>query len=291
MSELSADPTVSRPKSGLRPAYLMTGGVLWMCAIAALVFFWQRDHQRKDEAIGSDQARRGGLATTSDPANLRSAPSITIPISAAADGSQVIDLSALMGQAKPVSEIALWDPQGIEEFTLTNCDGRTITNADLLGKPWACCFVFTKCLGPCPTVTRQIKMLQDRLKQFDVRFVTFTVDPARDTPESLLSYAKMNGADLSRWFFLHGEQAAIYGLIHRSFKMPVQEVTGPNRQEGFEIIHSTNVMLVDAQGVVRGKFNAAKDEEMSTLRRELQKLADPLATTEETPAEPLAGGR
>jgi cytochrome oxidase Cu insertion factor (SCO1/SenC/PrrC family) len=200
---------------------------------------------------------------------------VVLPINQSSSAGQVIDLSELMNQAKPVAETALWDPAGIEEFTFTNCDGKTVTKADLLGRPWAVCFVFTKCLGPCPTVTKQMRELQDRLKDEDVRLVTLTVDPARDTVDVLANYAKLNGADLTRWYFLTGDQAAIYGLIHRSFKMPVQEQIGPNRQEGFEVIHSTNVMLVDAEGVVRGKFNAAKDEEMVTLRRELADLAVP----------------
>ncbi|OYW15652.1 MAG: hypothetical protein B7Z55_14880 [Planctomycetales bacterium 12-60-4] len=198
-----------------------------------------------------------------------------------------------MGQArKPTAEAPLWDPEGIEDFAFTNCDGRTITKADLLGHPWAICFVFTKCLGPCPTVTKQMRDLQERLRDYDIHLVTLTVDPARDTVEALATYAKLNGANLDKWYFLTGDQTEIYGLIHRSFKMPVQEVTGPDRQEGFEVIHSTNVMLVDANGVIRGKFNAAKDAEMSQLRRELQTLAHPLPTHDSgAPPTPVADGR
>jgi protein SCO1/2/putative membrane protein len=208
-----------------------------------------------------------------------------------ANGQQVINLSDLIGASKPPADA--WDPTGIEDFSFTSSDGRTVTKADLLGRPWAICFVFTKCLGPCPTVTRQLRNLQDRLRDYDIRLVTLTVDPARDTPEVLADYARLNGADLSRWHFLTGDQAEIYGLIHRSFKMPVQEVPpGPDRKEGFEVIHSTNVMLVDRDGVVRGKFNAAKDEEMATLRRELQRLAERLPSTSETlESEPVADGR
>ncbi len=265
-NSLSADQDLPRPQSGVRPVFLWTGSLLWGVVIIALVLMWQNQRQR-DVAASSD-----GPTNPPTEAKGKDAKVVTIPVNSTSDG-QVINLSDLMGQAKPASEVPLWDPEGIEDFSFTNCDGRTVTKADLLGKPWAICFVFTKCLGPCPIVTRQLRTLQDRLKDADVRLVTLTVDPARDTPEALLEYAKINGADLSKWYFLTGDQSAIYGLIHRSFKMPVQEVTGPTRQEGFEIIHSTNVMLVDAEGIVRGKFNAAKDEDMVSLRKELLKLS------------------
>ena len=265
-NSLSANPEVARPCcAGVRPVFLWTGSLLWAAVLVGLVFLWQ--NQRQQESVASAESVSENAATT--PSKV-----LTIPVNASSgDGPQVINIADLMNQAKPEADFSVWDPDGVEDFSFTNCDGQTVTKNDLLGKPWAICFVFTKCLGPCPVVTRQLKTLQDRLKDADVRLVTLTVDPARDTPEVLANYAKVNGADLSKWYFLTGDQAAIYGLIHRSFKMPVQEVTGPNRQEGFEIIHSTNVMLVDKDGVVKGKFNAAKDDEMVTLRKELQKLA------------------
>ena len=73
--------------------------------------------------------------------------------------------------------------------------------------------------------------------------------------------------------FLGGDQREIYKLIQGSFKMPVQETLGKDRRPGFEFLHSNNVMLVDAEGVVQGKFDATKGEAMSALRREIQKLA------------------
>jgi cytochrome oxidase Cu insertion factor (SCO1/SenC/PrrC family) len=148
-----------------------------------------------------------------------------------------------------------------------------VTKKDLIGKPFVIAFVFTNCLGPCPTVTRQMRELQDRLKALDFNLVTLTVDPARDSVDTLQKYGTANGANFDRWRFLTGDQAEIYGLIQRSFKMPVEEVKGEKRQTGFEIIHSTNIMLVNAEGRVIGKYNAPKDDEMAKLRRDLKKIA------------------
>lgn len=178
---------------------------------------------------------------------------------------------------------APWDEDGIADFAFIDTEGKTVTKADLLGKPWICCFVFTHCALTCPTVTNSMREMQDRLKNHDFRLVTITVDPVRDTPEVLKEYGKSRGADFSRWSFLGGDQRDIYKLIQGSFKMPVKEVLGDKREQGFEFIHSNNVMLVDENGVVRGKFDATKGPAMAALRRELEKMAKPLRPATEPP--------
>lgn len=167
---------------------------------------------------------------------------------------------------------AVWDPAGVEEFSLTECHGQTVTKADLLGKPWVACFIFTRCAGPCPRVSEQMQILQNRLKGIDVRLVSFSVDPDRDTPEELRKYAEHYKADPERWWFLTGDKETIYRLIRRSFKMIVDE--DPQQTPGFEVIHSIEIMYVDPQGVVRGRFNARDDVDMAKLRRVLLGKSD-----------------
>lgn len=285
---------VSPTFMGMRPLGFAFGALMWVVVITAGLYSLRMQNRPAGPptAVPAVAAMSGSGAVDATATEDDDAPApktFTLPSARSTNGEQVIDLSELMGQAKPAVNAAMWDPEGIDDFAFTNCDGRTITKADLLGRPWAICFVFTKCLGPCPTVTKQLRELQDRMKGQDIRLVSLTVDPERDTPEVLANYAKLNGADLSKWYFLTGDQHEIYGLIHNSFRMPVQETFGPDRKEGFEIIHSTNVMLVDAEGVVRGKYNAAKDTEMAQLRRDLKQLALPESTT--APETPLADGR
>lgn len=169
----------------------------------------------------------------------------------------------------------VWNPEGVEDFSLTECHGQTVTKADLLGKPWVACFIFTRCAGAnfCPRVSEQMKLLQDRLKDVDVRLVTITVDPDRDTPEELLRYSEQFHADPDKWWFLTGDKQTIYSLIKRSFRMLVGEA--PNPIPGFEIEHSLEIMHVDAKGVVRGRYNAQDDVAMAKLRRVLRGKTDP----------------
>lgn len=164
----------------------------------------------------------------------------------------------------------IWDPKGLPDFAFTERDGRTVSKRDLLGKPWIAGFIFTRCAGPCPLVTGAMKQIEKDCKEADFRLVTFTVDPARDTLDVLNQYADGYDAPKERWLFLTGEQRPIYELIRDGFKLPVEETTGPDRKPGFEIIHSTAVVLVNAEGVCVAKFNATKDDEVVRLRRIIQ---------------------
>lgn len=173
-----------------------------------------------------------------------------------------------------VSKGPIWPEEGIEDFSLTERSGRKVTKKDLLGKPWVACFVFTRCAGPCPRVSGQFYQLQKDLKDTDFKLVTITVDPKNDTPEVLSRYAESVGADPEKWLFLTGDQKDIFHLIEKSFLMPVQENTGPARKPGFEVIHTTNVMLVDKDGRVLGKYNAVNDAEMAALRKAVREQVD-----------------
>jgi cytochrome oxidase Cu insertion factor (SCO1/SenC/PrrC family) len=166
----------------------------------------------------------------------------------------------------------IWNPKGIADFSFTERSGKTITKQDLLGKPWIVSFIFTRCAGPCPKVSGQMSLLQDDLAEEDVRLVTMTVDPDYDTPEVLSRYAKAYGADPEKWLFLTGDKEELYSYISKEFLQTVEEMKGKDRQPGFEVLHTTNLMLVDAKGVVRGKYNAQVPEDMAKLRRDVKKL-------------------
>lgn len=272
----------------------IAGAMLWACVVLALAGTWLA--QRSKDAAAQAQA-----ATESPPASEEEeAPQKTIRIQVGSDGKidmkQLLEASGSSDQSPEKSDGPQWDPNGVEDFQLTNCDGRKITKQDLLGKPWVAAFVFTHCLGPCPALTRRMRDLQDRFKHEDLQLVTFTVDPDRDTEEALKAYAELNGADLNRWYFLTGDAVEIYGLIHRSFQMPVQD---PRRdaedgKTNYQIIHSQNLMLVNRDGVVTGKFNGMNDADVAALNREIRRLVKPksaaatkaaAATAKEIPAD------
>ena len=266
--ETTSQSATVRERSYFGSLMFRVGSVLWLLAIGGLAGIWYQ-RQFKNEPSSRDAATATGQPSES----VGDSPKSLVIKTNRDGGIEFVD------GAKAVTE-AKWDKEGIADFEFLNTDGQQVTKADLLGKPWVVCFVFTHCAATCPMVTNSMRELQDRLQDCDFRLVTLTVDPERDTPEILKGYGESRGADFSKWMFLGGEQRAIYKLIHGSFKMPVKEMVGQDRQPGFEFIHSNNIMLVDAAGVVHGKFDATKGEAMSALRREIQKLAKGVADNE-----------
>lgn len=146
----------------------------------------------------------------------------------------------------------------IPEFTLINQDGKNFGSADLRGKIWIADFVYSTCPGPCPMISSRMSELQKPLEKTDVRLVSFTVDPAKDTPEVLRGYADKLQAEPGRWDFLTGPQSTIYNLSRNGFKLAVGEEKGVP-------IHSTRMILVDRHGAIRGYYDAAEPDAVTNL--------------------------
>lgn len=144
----------------------------------------------------------------------------------------------------------------VQDFALTERGGTTVTRADLLGKVWVAGFAFTRCKSSCPQISSTLARLQHELAASpDVRLVLFDVDPDHDTPAVLRRYADTYQADPERWLFLTGDREQVYGLIHDSFHVAVQQAEGPERRPGNEVIHSSRLAVVDRRGHVRGTFD------------------------------------
>jgi protein SCO1/2 len=146
----------------------------------------------------------------------------------------------------------------VPEFQLINQDGNNFGSADLRGKIWIADFVYSTCPGPCPMISSRMSELQKPLEKTDVHLVSFTVDPAKDTPEVLRTYAERLQAEPGRWDFLTGAQSTIYNLSRNGFKLAVGEEKGVP-------IHSTRMILVDRHGAIRGYYDAAEPDAVTKL--------------------------
>jgi heme o synthase len=142
-------------------------------------------------------------------------------------------------------------------FTMTERSGKPVTRDDLKGKVWVASFVFTRCSGPCPQVSATMARLQKELKLSEnpnLRLVTFTVDPDRDTPNELKEYANRYQADPEKWLFLTGlPEAELHKLLKDGFKVTAQRST--SQEAGDEFDHSSRLAVVDKHGTIRGYFD------------------------------------
>lgn len=144
----------------------------------------------------------------------------------------------------------------VPAFRLVDQEAKERQLNDFLGAPWVADFIFTECVSACPLMTREMARLQDALASdaalADVRLVSFSVDPKRDTPEKLAGFAERFGARTSVWKFLTGKEGDVADLCERGFRLASG---GAGSQ-----LHSDRFILVDGRGRIRGYYRPTADE-------------------------------
>ena len=153
----------------------------------------------------------------------------------------------------------------VPQFQLTAQNGQPFDSKELNGKIWVADFIYTTCPGPCPRMTSQMHQVQEALfKMAEVKLVSFTVDPARDTPPVLLEYAKLHHASPEHWYFLTGPQPTLQMLDKDVFKLG--DVDG-------KLMHSTRFVLVDRRSQIRGYYDTSESDAIDRVVRDVFVLA------------------
>lgn len=156
----------------------------------------------------------------------------------------------------------------VPAFTLVNRDGRAVRLADLAGAPWIADFVFTRCVSSCPLLSARLARLDRALPpRLDIHLVSFSVDPAHDTPAVLERYARSLSAS-RRWLFLTGGEEQVRRLSRQGFKLALEP-----GGETEAILHSTRFVLVDANGAIRGTYLALDPGALRRLEADARALA------------------
>jgi protein SCO1/2 len=153
----------------------------------------------------------------------------------------------------------------VSNFTLTDQTGASFDSSASLGqKIWVADFFFTSCPGPCPRMSSQMHQVQTAFAGNDnVRFVSFTVDPANDTPPVLAAYAKHFEAIPGKWFFLTGPVPELNRLSRATFNLG--NVDG-------SLEHSTRFVLIDATSQIRGYYQTSEKDAISNLIADVKSL-------------------
>lgn len=170
---------------------------------------------------------------------------------------------------KPPAGVAELQPLWpVPDFHLTERSAKAVTLSDLKGKVWIADFFYTSCPGPCPMMSSRLSDLHKELgSEADVRFVSISTDPTKDTPDVLNLYAQKFGAS-GHWLFLTGEKQAIYRLANEGFKLSLTE--DPSAAE--PITHSTKLALVDRTGVIRGFYEGVGEEDTQRITKHIRRL-------------------
>lgn len=134
------------------------------------------------------------------------------------------------------------------KFELTNQNNQKISKESYKGKVFVLEFFFSTCPSICPIMNTNLKTIEEEFfgnKNFGI--ASITIDPIKDTPETLKAHAKVLGVKSNNWHFLTGDKTYIYKLANEGFNL----YAGQNEkfEGGFE--HSGLFALIDKNGKIR----------------------------------------
>jgi protein SCO1/2 len=160
----------------------------------------------------------------------------------------------------------------VSEFTFTERDGSLVSLQQLRGKIWVADFIYTSCTDTCPLQSAMMeKLQQEYAANPEIQLVSFTVDPERDTPSVLTTYAARFEADPKRWYFLTGQKERILRLVQEGFHLGVTTLSS-DADPAAAIGHSPRFVLVDKEGRIRGYYDTRESQAVVRLKNDIDTL-------------------
>jgi protein SCO1/2 len=142
-------------------------------------------------------------------------------------------------------------------FSLTDQEGRKVTDKDFRGHYMLVFFGYTYCPDICPTELQVMSAALDNLgaKADDIQPIFISVDQQRDTPEVLKQYVtnfhpRLVGLTGS------AEEIASVARAYRVYFSKVENNSGP---DAYLMDHSTIMYLMDGQGKFVKHFTYSTD--------------------------------
>ncbi|MDD9909377.1 MAG: SCO family protein [Ahrensia sp.] len=151
-------------------------------------------------------------------------------------------------------------------FEALRDDGTPITHDAMTGNPHLVFFGFTHCPDVCPTTLAEVGSWMDKLgpQGEDLRAWFVTVDPTRDTPESLSLYLSPFDTRIDG---ITGSQAQIDDMVRKWRVFAQRQETGDG---DYTMNHTASTFLMKSDGTFFGTI--AYGENADTAVKKLQRL-------------------
>jgi protein SCO1/2 len=157
----------------------------------------------------------------------------------------------------------------IPEVQLVSQDGKPFFTSSVKNKIAVSDFFFASCQGTCPRMTSQLTRVQAAFpKNNDLKIFSFTVDPARDSAQSLQTYAQVFKADTAQWKFVTGPKKTLYDLARYGYFLPVE----PGNGDSEDFIHSDQLILTDRNAHIRGYYSGTDSAAVDSLISDIKIL-------------------
>ncbi|MEZ4799439.1 MAG: SCO family protein [Flavobacteriales bacterium] len=160
----------------------------------------------------------------------------------------------------------------IPKFSFINQDSLEVSHLTMRDKIFVADFFFTTCPSICPMLSSQMARLQGKVNEAgfhdQVRFLSHTVDPNHDLPDTLKAFASLIGADLSNWDFVTGKAEDIYYQAEKGYLLSA--FPSDSADGGF--FHTDKIALIDKQLHIRGLYDGTSTKEVDQLFNDIKIL-------------------
>ncbi len=149
---------------------------------------------------------------------------------------------------------------------MTDSNGHPFNRKQLSGAVWIVDFIYTNCPAECPRMTSKMHRISEQVQGEDnVGLLSISVDPDRDTPAVLTSFAQRFGGPTPQWHFLTGSPSSVHLLAYTTFH--VGDIIG-------KMEHGTYFILVDKSGNIRGYYSSFDPDDLKRLLKDVNALRD-----------------
>ncbi|MGA9767078.1 MAG: SCO family protein [Rhodomicrobium sp.] len=152
-------------------------------------------------------------------------------------------------------------------FSLVDTDGKRVTDRDFRGKLMLVFFGYTHCPDVCPTEMQNMADAMDKLgaDAKEVAPIFISVDPARDTPQTLSVYVKNFGPSII------GLTGSVDEVASAAKAYRVYFRKGEGGSNDYTVDHSVFVYLMDRQGeyITHFMFNTPADAIASEIKKHI----------------------
>lgn len=152
------------------------------------------------------------------------------------------------------------------DFALQDAAGRETRLADLHGEVVVLHFIYTSCPDVCPLHAEKIAEIQAMVNRTpmkeQVRFVTVTTDPVRDTPAVMQGYGPAHGLDPVNWAFLTTSPGQPENTTRQLAKAFGHTFTPA--EDGTQM-HGVVTHVIDQDGIWRANFHGLEFEPTNLL--------------------------
>ncbi len=179
---------------------------------------------------------------------------VALVLTAFAGGTLFMYLALQNSNDVPTYATLLPEPLPLPEFSLLDQTGKEFSRESLQGRWSIIFFGFTNCPDICPATLQQLSLARSRVngggREKFPQIILVSVDPERDTAETLREYTSHFGADVT------GVTGSIDELKKLTSATGIFFEKSAQSGENYSVNHSAVVLLIDRNADFRALFSA-----------------------------------